>query len=331
MNQTQQHAGIDAGYGYTKALAEDRAVVFPSVAGPAIEISYRSDLNGKHADDMTLEAQGQRTFVGDLARRQSPTPRSPLGRQRDLGFVLTLARAALYRLGLTTGEIHMTTGLPVEWYADHAALATVLRGRHVYSVNGAPCDTTITPHVVPQPFGALFREMIDADGVLADPDHLRTARVAVVDIGAGTTDYAVSDALEFIQAQSGSIPIAAAAIYQHLQRILAAEPYQLDLDLRAVEAATRAGGWVSVAGSRVNIASHVQEATAAVARPVLDWMTEKWGNGRQFDRILVAGGGAHLLAAAIRESYPHAVEVADAQMANVTGFYRLALLRSRMD
>jgi hypothetical protein len=68
--------------------------------------------------------------------------------------------------------------------------------------------------VVPQPFGSLFRALLSPTGVLADPDGLAGGRVAVLDIGMHTTDYALADALRYVERRSGSIPVAMARVYE---------------------------------------------------------------------------------------------------------------------
>lgn len=325
---TTQNIGVDVGYGNTKAAYNGQTALFPSITGPAVRIGYRSDLSRNGHDDMVMEHAGERLFIGDLARRQSPSPRSPLGRERDMAFVQQLALAAIYAGGVRTGDVNLVTGLPVAWYEDHAALAAALQGEHTYTINDEPVQITIpAPHVIPQPFGTLYGQMIH-DARVTDPHGYAHAIVAIVDIGDGTTDFVVSKGLEYIQPLSGSIDVAAAQIYEHVRRALQTE-HSATYTRREVEVLIHSRQTLRIAGQDVDLAPLITAALDAVASRITDWMGEHWGNARQFEHLLVTGGGANLLAADVRHAYPFATRVDGPQMANVCGFEELAALRNR--
>ena len=324
-----QIIGLDVGYGYTKAVSTHETAVILSMLGPAIDLTYHSDLSA-NGHGITLELNdGQRLFVGERARMQSPNPRAPLARQRDAGFVRLMALAAMHEVGLAAGEVHLVTGLPVQWYVDHETLEQALVGRHTFAVNGAPRDIEVVScKVVPQPFGTFYRAMIDARGVLTDPLHLKTGDVAVVDVGTLTSDFAWSEALAYRETRSGSIPVATAEILRGVQRILRDDPYRLDLELAEVERDVRQG-YTVITGNRVRLADLTARAAAPVADKILDAARDLWGDARRLSALLVTGGGGALLFDRLHAVYPHARLVDSPQTANAEGFHRLGLLQMR--
>jgi plasmid segregation protein ParM len=294
-------------------------------------MEYQTGFHNNGAGDMLMEIGGQKLFVGDLARRQSNAPRSPLGRERDLEFVKVMALAGLFSVGIHNANVNLVTGLPVAWYTDHDALEDALAGAHSYAVNGEPCEIDIqSVRTIPQPFGTLYREMIQ-DGIATDPHGYAHATVAIVDIGDGTTDFVVSKALEYMQHDSGlsgSIDVAAAEIYRHVQQQLR-EHHQAEYARREIEALLHTRSSVRIAGEEVSLTEFVAPALDFVAHQILDWMSEHWGNARQFEYLIITGGGANLLAKDIREAYPFSTRTGSPQIANAAGMAELAALHAR--
>jgi plasmid segregation protein ParM len=315
--------GLDIGYGYTKAVSNTGIVTLHSVIGPAVTIKYHDDLtsNGR---GLTLEADGKAWFIGQHARLQSPFTISPRARERDPEVVRLLALAALCQVNANGDTVRMVTGLPVEWYADRDKLIRSLTGFHAFATNGQRQTIHIAGVlVVPQPFGSLFRALLTPAGVLADPDGLAGGRVAVLDIGMHTTDYALADALRYVEPRSGSIPVAMARVYELVRRGVT-ERHSLTLSLHDAEDAARAG-YVTIYGRREPVADLVAGALAGVAQEILGEAVTLWGDGRDLLAVLVTGGGGPALLERVRTIYPHARLVANPQTANAEGFYRYAL------
>ncbi len=315
--------GLDIGYGYTKAVSKDGIATLPSVIGPAVTIKYHDDLAG-NGRDLTLEANGKAWFVGQQARLQSPFAISPRARERDPEIVRLLALAALHQVNAGSDTVRLVTGLPVEWYADRDKLVRSLTGFHTFAANGQRQAINIASVlVVPQPFGSLFRALLSPTGVLADPDGLAGGRVAVLDIGMHTTDYALADALRYVEPRSGSIPVAMARVYELVRRGIT-ERHSLTLSLQDAEDAARAGQ-VAVYGRREPVADLVANALEGVTQEILGEAVTLWGDGRDLLAVLVTGGGGPALLERIRTVYPHARLAPNPQTANAEGFYRYAL------
>lgn len=315
--------GIDIGYGYTKAVSAGRSVTQPSLIGPAVTVKYHSDLIS-NGHGLRLDFPGQAWFLGELARLQSPFTISPRARERDPELLRVLLCGACYELGVLGGAVRIVTGLPVSWYADRAALVQAIAGRYAFAVNGQPVTLDLADVlVIPQPFGALFRVLLNPAGVLVDEERLARERVAVLDIGTHTTDYAFADQLRYIEPKSGSTPVAMARVYELVRRAIA-EEHNLDLNLPEVEEAVRRG-YVTLYGQRYPLGDLATSALDAVAQEILGEARTLWGDGRDLAAVLVTGGGGLTLLERIKAVYPHARLVPNPQAANAEGFYRYAL------
>jgi plasmid segregation protein ParM len=315
--------GADGGYGYFKAVTADRRVIEPSAIAPARAIKYQSDLasNGR---GLTLEQDGETWFVGQLAQLQASEPISPRARNRSMRVIQILALSALYRLGIRQERVQMVTGLPVAWYDDREKIKAALVGTHHYAINGEPCTVMIEDVlVVPQPFGSFFRMLLTPQGVLLDESGLRRERVAVIDIGTYTSDYALADQIHYVEEGSGSIPHAMARVYDLLQDRVA-QRYGRELSFEEAEEAARTG-YFTDRGERVYVGDLLSEVLDGVAERVVGEAQTLWGEGRDVAAVLVTGGGGAMMMNHVREVYPHAQLVPSPQMANAAGFYRYGL------
>jgi hypothetical protein len=194
---------LDIGYGHTKAANGSHCLTFPSLVGPAVAVKYR---NGLIEEGVGLEIRVRQRawFVGEQARLQSPFTLSPRTRERDPELLLLLTYATLYSLGILEGRVRLVTGLPVAWYSDRTVLTEALRGAHAVEINDSLTRVEIEEIlVVPQPFGSLFRVLLSPTGAMTDEEQLRWERIAVIDVGMHTTDYAFIDNLRYVEPRSG--------------------------------------------------------------------------------------------------------------------------------
>lgn len=310
---------IDHGNGYLKASDGRARLLFPSVVGPAITIAFRSKLADQHPEDVVVYSRGRSWFVGELAERHSPNPVPARGQDRDPELLRILTLGALHRLGVPAGErLRLIGGLPISWYHPAAigALKAALAGRHECGVNGLALDWEVVgSEWYPQPFGALAYEVLRPGG----DGSIASRPVGVIDIGYGTTNLARFDALEYLPAASTSIDAGVAAACELLAREVA-ERYRLDLGPREAQAALRTRV-IEVAGHPKPVGELCDRALAVVEDAIAAAVTRLWGNTRQLYRIMLAGGGAHLLGERLLARYPHAQAVPEPQFANVVGFW----------
>lgn len=330
--QTQQSttvAALDIGYGHTKGVWGRQHLTFPSLVGPAVEVKYHEKLHG-NGRGLTLSFNGQQRFIGAYAAQQAPFTISPRARKRQPELLQVLTLGACYQLGLSGHRLNLVTGLPVRWYQDRERLAETLAGAYQFSVNGQPQQVEIaTVKVVPQPFGSLFRVLLNPQGIFVDAERLANSRVAILDIGTHTTDYAYADHLSYVEPKSGSVAVAMARVYELLQRALA-ETYNLELDLTAVEEVAREGR-VMHFGEELAITPIYKEALTAVSEEILAQAATLWGNGQELAAVLLTGGGARPLLKHVQQVFPHAQLVPQPQLANALGFYRYGLRQFPQD
>lgn len=310
--------GLDHGNGHVKCHDGRTTVIFPSVVGPAVTISFRSELAEPHPEDLSIESGGRFWFVGELAIRQSPHPIHPRGQERDGELLRLLMLGALARAGVGGGEsLRLITGLPVDWYLPDAiaGLQRALAGRQECTVNGQARRWTVERcEVYPQPFGAVAYEILRPGG----DGSIAAEATGVIDIGHTTTNLALFEALEYIQAGSRSVESGMGLAYDLVAREVA-ERFGLELSPEAAEQATRTGV-VRVAGQTCHIPEIRERALAAVVDGILAPMGELWGNARQLGRILIAGGGAMQVGQRLAGRFRQARVLAQPQLANAIGF-----------
>jgi plasmid segregation protein ParM len=288
---------------------------------PEVAIRYRSDLH-TNGVGLRVTLDGERWFVGELALRQSEEPLAPRTRRRSEAFERVLMVSAMHGLDVRD-EAAMVAGRPVAWYDDRDELAQTLQGYHRATINGEVYALQVRDvQVVPQPFGSFFSVILDEAGVLIDPDGLRDGRVAVLDVGMFTSDYAFSDALHYVEERSGSIPYAMSKVYELTQRWIE-EEHGRALSLRDAEETVRRG-WFRDRGERVDAGEIVGAAIAQVCKRIVGEAQTLWSEGRDIDALFVTGGGAAVVFGAVQERFSQAQMLDAPQTANARGFLRYA-------
>jgi plasmid segregation protein ParM len=245
-----------------------------------------------------------------------------------LEIVKTLALASLARLDVA-GDVVLVTGLPVAWYDDHDMVEAELTRTFDFVVNGKARTINVTQtYVVPQPFGTLFRALLNDKGEVIDPQGLARREVAIIDVGTYTTDYSLSDRLRYVEPRSGSTQNAMAEVYRLLQRAIASR-YDLDLPLHKVERAFREGS-VTLMGKTIQIQPLISEAIRSVGDAVVAHAESLWPDrARSYARVMVTGGGGAAFYELLRSVYPHAHLAQNAQLANAQGFQRYGQFKMR--
>jgi plasmid segregation protein ParM len=327
---TACNVGIDLGYGFLKCRSASRHFVLPSVIGTARTLAYRSELSGYTGaeDNLVVETDGVRYFIGTMAVRQSEVAARSLAEDRPGDpAARVLFRTALGLLAEAgTSTFNVVTGLPPVYFrAYRDGLEAMMRGEHRVVLSGGehPVDRVFhvaSVRVIPQPFGTLFDLLLDEGGSPQNVD-LAEARVGICDVGFRTADCVVADRLEYIDRDSFSTTCGMAAAYaliaQRLQRELGVTKsnYELDGVVRS--------GRLRVGGQSHDISEIRDDAFRAVAEKIVTEIRSQWPV-RDLDVIYLSGGGAEALAGTLLSSFDTAVLAADAQGANVRGYWKLA-------
>jgi len=325
-----KNIGIDVGYGYVKATDGSAEYVFPSVVGVGHDLRYRSELSrhSRSLDNLVVSDNGLRYFVGNLAIRQSEIAVRSLDQNRveDKNVkVLFLTGVGLFcDNGLQS--FNVVTGLPTDYYASYReGWRDALAGRHniVFHDPDEVRERGLEVErltIVPQPFGTLYNRVLSDDGEVRDQD-LAKQRVGIIDIGFKTSDFAVSDGLEFIERLSGSsatgLSTATSIIADRLRADLGLHRENFELD-RIIEE-----GEIKIAGRTHDIRDLKRQTFACVAQKIITEVDSLW-DYRDLDCILITGGGGKALAEYLLAEFDNATLVDDAQVANARGYHKLA-------
>jgi plasmid segregation protein ParM len=271
---------------------------------------------------------GYTYFVGDLAIRQSDIASRSLEQNRinDPNTKVLLLTALGLLSQWENQTFNLVTGLPTSYYANYfRAWSQEIKGQYSISLqqNGQVKQKKFAireAQIVPQPFGTLYDQMLNTLGNTINQD-LGKMVVGIVDIGFKTTDFAVADKLEFIEHLSASTTTGMANVHRllanYLQKKFNLEKADYELDQIVEE------GVVRVAGRSEDLSHIKTEIYKQIAQKIINELSSRW-DYRQFDLIMLTGGGGEALADYILPSFSNMVLVENAQYANVRGFQKLA-------
>lgn len=320
--------GIDLGYGYCKAAADNnQEYIFPSVIGTPDISRFGLNANGTRQ----LVVDGTTHLIGQDAVEQSRL----VQRREDRRWTESSEYDILFRAALDlvingnggTYQILLVTGLPLAFYDDKEDLQRRLTGNHTIQRRGdPPRHANIREcRVVPQPFGSLFSLAFYPDGTIAD-SRLLQDRIGLIDIGSKTTNFLATTHAKELTRASGSIDSGGwdliRALRAHLDHNFKdAELRDHDIAQIIVDRSIR------YYGRTVDLSDTIDEIIAPFSEQVFAQASQLWNQGAAMDTILVTGGGAHLVGTSLRRHFQRHADVRvvpDAQMANVRGYFRYA-------
>jgi len=316
------NVGLDLGYSHVKLCSGDRSAHFPSVVGTPDRARF--SLNGTDRD-ILLEAPAQ-VLVGEGAITQSRFA----NRREDRGWIESEEYYHLFLAALTEAtrasavDIFLVTGLPVAFYADRDSLQARLSGEHRAQRENRRAQSFRVGgcRVIPQPFGALLSVALDDHGRITDQD-LAGGTVGVIDVGGKTTNLLSVRRLAETGRETASVSVGAWDAVRAVRRYLDDVCPNLELRDHAVIDAIRARS-VLYYGQPVDLSKVIDEALAQMAEQVISEATQLWNGGAHLAAVLVAGGGAHLLAGHITRHFRHARPVERPEFANALGYWKLA-------
>lgn len=325
MRNIQTIIGLDIGRSAVKAVAyangEYFNVEFPSVVSPAITISDEPTLRQTEPETVTVD--GDTYFTGETARLQ--------------------------------GNVGTSVGLSHEWTASpeyRALVASALKRfdrkgvsgmDNPYLVIGTPSALFGTQNhqiamdtkrvinadikVLPQPAGAYFDFVLDKNGVpikdkLRDEDG-NFRNWAIVEIGHFTTDFMLMIGGQNIERASSSCEGMNFA-GENLSRIL--------LNTRNIHASTieceRAirTGKIKQFSDVIIITKEIEEAVSYVVKKIISKAESLLSTEvAKLDGVLIAGGGANLVAHELKKKWPHVIPLRDPKMSVANGYCRYGL------
>lgn len=325
--------GLDIGYGVVKAITDEHAISFPSVAGHAREFKFQQEqIQSWYAGDQITDDEGT-WFVGDLALKHMPPGellrlRGRTANEERMGnaFRVRLAKVAIAKLvrGVGDGDVvHvcLASGLPVDHMRDSQALKDALIGQHLIKTDEVEIVANITDvMVMPQAYGAIYSQMLTERGEInVRHTYMRTG---VCDVGTYTVDIALDDDGEFISSQSGSVESGVYTAQERIAEILERD-YREKIPFSMIDQTLRTGIFTA-SGHPISYRAEVEEALQPLRSAALNLMSEKWQRGTTVEVIYLAGGGAELVMEDVLSAYPQTKLIKEAQLANARGYLNYA-------
>ena len=314
--------GPNIGHGFVKYVVIDAdGQELPPVVFPALVARAGRSVAGALTSTPAAHVAGGRWWTGEDALL-APSPLSLLAQERlaDPAFLAALLAGALDRFGALNGAARgfCVTGLPASWAADPA------KARMLGERLRAATDTYARIRVIPEPLGLLYSVLLDNHGQIVGDPAQQTGRVAALDLGHHTDDFAILDRCRPVPSSLATYQLGTARALQQIRALLTAT-FERDFTLFEVDQAVRAGS-VTIAGAR-------RPLPRGWDRPLLDngealatRLVEALGRGADLDGFLLGGGGAESerKVAAIQRRFPHARVVDRPQLAIAVGYARLA-------
>jgi plasmid segregation protein ParM len=318
---------IDLGHKNVKwVFATDKEIVcrvFPACAPLAMHRDL-SDTLGRKRQTVLIEVNGLPYEVGPdtlLVRKAAPA------RNMDDDYCLTDEYLALVRGALAYMKVpvvdFLIVGLPVTTFEMRkAALGKRLTGEHPITDDRSVVVKEVK--VLAQPHGALI------DYALSDAKTkaLRSQRNLIIDCGARTFDWLVTEGLKVVEPRSHAtnrgiydvLHFLAAEIGRHFE-VQYHDYERLDLALR-----TRTNP--VVCAKEYDLAPHLPAARKIAQEAVTD-LRRYVQDASDIDNIIVSGGAAFFFRDAIRTAFPHHEirEGRDGLYANARGFARYGLAK----
>lgn len=325
--------GLDIGHSLVKVRyspfegGKYKEIGFATLVIPGIEIVDAATAELAKADTVTYN--GREYFVGKTAETQGQN-KSYVGLsnnwtntdEHDILFLGALDKIER-EIGQPLLECVITVGLPAENFGtERAPLKARLSGLLKY--RGTPENQI---RVQSQPSGPLHMVGMDEEGLDNKQFDMANQIWGVIEVGHYTTDSLISKRLEIVEVSRGS-EAGVAYVHKHLAsklsaRGLTSNPARLNQAIMTRK--------VLHYGKEVDVSADVEEAVAQLASTVVAGVKAKFGvMAEEMNGIVIAGGGAPLLAPYFREIYPHLVELADPRMCVAEGFRRFSMFVHRV-
>jgi len=273
----------------------------------------------------------------EVARFARPIERMDFNRLADSPGIRASVYASLYAIAQEGGnDLALLVGLPVEVLQGEEARATVhalrgwLVGAHRFRVNDREVQLRVHEvKVMAQPQGALFEWGLNMRGQWAHPTATIRDKIAVLDAGFNTVDlFTIEEgriSKRFTGGNTSGMRRAATALSDMLaRRGLGVSLHEADGWVKAWVRNPRRKLEVHIGGEAMDLKPLIRRALQSTTEEILAFVERVWGNGRQFEHVLLTGGGALATSQALLRQIPHATLLPEAVTANVRGLARFA-------
>lgn len=229
---------------------------------------------------------------------------------------MALVYGALSQMNVSEIDL-LVVGLPVDLMGSKKqTLEGLLTGTHIVAGREVHIHKV---NAVAQPLGG-FLHYASQNSLI---EELNRTRNLLIDPGFFTVDFLVSTGLREIRGKSGSHPSGVSAYLKSVAKSVSKE-FDINYDnISHIDEGIRKGTF-RLYGKEVDLARYHEEALAEIA-PAIDAISNKVGDGRTIDQVILVGGGAKLFESSIKKLLPHHRVHCDeySVVANVLGFQRI--------
>jgi len=293
-------AGVDVGFGFTKATDGESSVLFKSIIGePQPRSMDENFFSGEAIPGLHLTLDGRSYFVGDLAESESRVRQFTLDQaQLMTQHFRTLALAALARVVPGRVPVNVVTGLPVGYFMEYKdKLTQALVGEHTLQIHDSPQENEVVlninrARVIPQPYGSLVDYLFREDGTVLRADAARQ-KIGVVDIGFKTTDFTVCKGFRHSERGSRTTDTGIAKAFTYISEALK-DMSGVNVEIYRLYDAVREGS-IKIRGAEYDLSKVKDEVFGQLATAVASDMERIWADDWDLDLVLVAGGGGEAL------------------------------------
>ena len=324
-------AGVDVGFGFTKASDGESSTLFKSIVGEPQPRSMEENFFSSEAvPGMHLTLEDRSYFVGELAESESRVRQFTLDQaQLVTQHFRTLALAALARVVPGRVPVNVITGLPVGYFMEYKdKLSQALVGEHTLLIHdGAEPEEVILninrARVIPQPYGSLVDYLFRDDGTVLRADAARQ-KIGVVDIGFKTTDYTVCKGFRHSERGSRTTDTGIAKAFTYISEALN-DMSGVNVEIYRLYDAVREGS-IKIRGAEYDLTKVKDEVFARLATAVASDMERVWADDWDLDLVLLAGGGGEALfeylKPLVRGELALLKTQEDPRMGNVSGYVK---------
>jgi plasmid segregation protein ParM len=320
--------GLDVGHSAVKVAATNGSgkvakLLFPTLVMPAFPLLDERTAEAAKAD--TVQYEGREYFTGRTAEQQG---RLSAYTGQDRNWVMTpthdiLVLSALNRVTATFGgnlrAAILTIGLPAAYYsAQRGALQARIQDL-IARTYGKDVSETVRVRVQPQPYGPLNIIALNEDGTPPIDRNIDEEAWGVIEIGHFTTDFILISSGDVIENASGSSE-GLRAIYERMNAEFVPRDYaNAPADLTQALVTRK----IRHFGKEIDVGDIVDRSVEGIANEIVSETQRLFGPyAAKLNGVLIAGGGAALIAPRIRAIYPHTMLLDSPRYAVAEGFRR---------
>ena len=327
-------AGIDVGFGFTKAVGNGRQRIFRSAIGAFSPIAFQPEGAGS-GTSTAIEFGGRRLFVGDAALRQA-TPEATITANRTVTFEgMALLMAAIHLLvpDQLNVQLRLVVGLPIQQYSklkeSYIAAAMGDHNFKIVSLDGASeydkKVEIVSVKVLPQPFGCVFDRLLDGQGRIVNK-AMATGQIGIIDGGYNTLDLLRVENLEYINRRSTSYSEMGVFEVSKLFSNRIYDRLGVEIPPEKAEQYIKSGS-IKISGKMYSLAGILDECYEIEVTNVISRVKSIWPDYALLDAIIPTGGGIIPIQNRLKDTFGEIVQTgANLIWDNANGFEKYGKL-----